>query len=62
MCACYSRGTNYPTLEKPGVENIAGCENQGKQRGLTHHWSWIKTLFKKKKKKSDDAKKDEKID
>ena len=27
---CYSRRTPYLALEKPGAQNIAACENQGK--------------------------------
>ena len=32
-------------LEKPGAQNIAACENQGKQRKLSDDWKLIKTLF-----------------
>ena len=35
-------------LEKPGAQNIAACENQGKQRKLSDDWKLIKTLFWKK--------------
>ena len=35
-------------LEKPGAQNIAACENQGKQHELSDHWKSIKTLFPKK--------------
>ena len=37
VCPSYSRRTHYPTLEKPGVQNIAACINQGKQRKLSDH-------------------------
>ena len=57
VCPCYSRRTHYPTLENPGVQNIAACENQGKQRQLSDHWKSTKTLFLKKKIHGDDAKK-----
>ena len=30
MHPCYSRRT-HPTLEKPGAQNLAACENEGKQ-------------------------------
>ena len=30
MHPCYSRRT-HPTLQKPGVQNLAACENEGKQ-------------------------------
>ena len=30
MRPCYSRRT-HPTLQKPGVKNLAACENEGKQ-------------------------------
>ena len=35
-------------LEKPGAQNIAVCEKQGKQRELSGHWKSIKMLFLKK--------------
>ena len=57
LCPCYSRRTHYPTLEKPGAQNIAACENQGKQCKLSDHWKSIKTLFLKKIITGDDAKK-----
>ena len=46
---CYSERTHYPTLEKLGAQNIAACENHGKQHELSDHWKSIKTLFSKKK-------------
>ena len=48
MCPCYSRRTHYPTLEKPGAQNIAAYQNQGKLRELNDHWKSSKTLFLKK--------------
>ena len=36
LCPCYDR-THYPTLEKPGAQNITACENQGKQSELSDH-------------------------
>ena len=55
MCPC--RRTHYnTTLDKPGAQNIAACENQGKQCELSEHWKLIKTLFLKKI-TGDDAKK-----
>ena len=48
-------------LEKPGAQNIAACENQGKQRELSDHWKSIKTLFSKKNNRRW-CKKDKKID
>ena len=42
VCPCYRRRTHYPTLEKSGAQNIAACENQGKQRELIDHW---KSMF-----------------
>ena len=48
-------------LEKPGAQNIAACENQGKQRELCDHWKSIKTLFPKKNNRRW-RKKDKKID
>ena len=30
MHPCYSRRT-HPTLQKPGVQNLAACENERKQ-------------------------------
>ena len=47
MRPCYIRRTHYPTLEKPGAQNIAACENQGKQRELSDHWKSVKTFLKK---------------
>ena len=38
VCPCYNRRTYYPTLEKPGGQNITVCENQGKQFKLSDHW------------------------
>ena len=35
-------------LEKPGAQNIAVCEKQGKQSELSGHWKSIKMLFLKK--------------
>ena len=35
--SCYSRRIHYPTLEKPGAQNIAACKNQGKQCKLNDH-------------------------
>ena len=60
MCPCYSRRAHYPTLEKPGVQNVAACKNQGKQHKLTDHWTSIKMLLLKKI-SGDNGKKD-KID
>ena len=34
-------------LEKRGAQNIAACENQGKQCELSDHLKSIKTLFLK---------------
>ena len=31
-------------LEKPGPQNRAACENQGKQRKFIDHWKSVKTL------------------
>ena len=31
MRPCFSRRTHYPMLEKPGVQNLEVCENQGKK-------------------------------
>ena len=47
-CPCYSRRTQYPTLEKPGSQNIVACENQGKQCKLSDHWNQFKHCFWKK--------------
>ena len=52
VCLCYSRWANYPTLEKPGAQNIL-CEIQGKQYELSDHCKSIKEM----KKKGDDIKK-----
>ena len=54
MCPC--RRTHYTTLDKPGAQNIAACENQSKQCELSEHWKSIKMLFLKKI-TGDDAKK-----
>ena len=35
MCLSLSVKTNYPITEKPGVQNILTCENQGKQHKLS---------------------------
>ena len=34
-------------LEKPSAQNIAACDNQGKQREFSDHWKSIKSLLKK---------------
>ena len=60
VCPCYNRRTHYPTLEKPGAQNITACENQGKQCKLSDHWQ----LEKKKhfeKIPGDDTKKTKRI-
>ena len=44
LCPFYIRRTHYPVLEKRGTQNIAVCENQGKQSKLSDHWKFIKTL------------------
>ena len=31
-------------LEKPGAQNRAACENQGKQHKFIDHWKSVKTL------------------
>ena len=36
VCPCYSR-THYSTLEKHGAQNVAACENQGKQYEFSSH-------------------------
>ena len=36
-CLCYNRRTYYPTLEKPGAQNITPCENQ------VSHANWVIT-------------------
>ena len=46
MCLCFGR-IHYPTLEKPGAQNIAACKNQGKQHEFIDHWKSMKTLFLK---------------
>ena len=61
MCPCYSWITHYPRLEKPGAQNIAACEKQGKQSKFSDHWKSIKTLFFKKI-TGDDTKKDKMVD
>ena len=50
----------HPTLEKLDAQNIAACENQGKQRAFNYHWKSIKTFFGQKI-TGDDAK-DKKFD
>ena len=35
---CYSKRKYYSILEKPGAQNIAVFENQGKQHELSDHW------------------------
>ena len=35
-------------LEKPGAQNIAAYENQGKQLEYSDYWKSMKTLFLKK--------------
>ena len=37
-----------PMLKKLGVQNMAACENQGKQHESSDHLTSIKTLFLKK--------------
>ena len=37
--------THYPMLEKPGAQNVAACENHGKQHQLTDQ---LKSCFWKK--------------
>ena len=49
MCPCYRRKTHYPTLEKPGAQNIAVCEKQGIKRGLSEHWKSINDPKKTKR-------------
>ena len=39
---------HYPMPEKPGAQNIAACENQGKQTKFSDHRKSIKRLFLKK--------------
>ena len=34
-------------LEKPGAQNIAAFENQGKHCEISDHWKSIETLFLK---------------
>ena len=56
MSPCCNRRTHYyPTLEKPGTQNIIACENQGKQRELSDHWKKNNAFLKKIP--EDDAKK-----
>ena len=38
-------------LEKSSAQNIAACENQGKQHELSGHWNQLKHHFWKKKRK-----------
>ena len=40
----YGRIT-HPKLEKPDAQNIAVCENQGKQFNFSEYWKPTKTLF-----------------
>ena len=47
VCPCYSRRRHYLTLEKLGAQNIAACENQGKQCKLSDHWKSVKRFLKK---------------
>ena len=58
---CRSGRTHYPTLEKLGDQNIAACENHGKQRELSDHWKSIKTLLSKKKMAGADAEKTKRL-
>ena len=51
MCPCYSRRNRYPTSGKPSAQNIAACENQGKQRKLSYYESQLKRRLRKKGKK-----------
>ena len=51
MYPCYSMRT-HPTLEKPDVQNLAACENEGKQ--------WKPRMMKRKQQRM--MKKDKKID
>ena len=45
VCLCYGRRIHYhPLLEKPGAQNRAACENQGKQHKFIDHWKSVKTL------------------
>ena len=45
-------------LEKSSAQNIATCENQGKQHELSGHWNQLKHHFwKKKRKTGNDTKK-----
>ena len=37
VCPYYSKRTHYPTLEKPGAQNIAVCEKQGQATRI--EWS-----------------------
>ena len=46
----------HSTLEKLDAQNIAACENQGKQRAFNDHWKSIKTLFFGEKITGDDVK------
>ena len=47
VCPCYSR-KQYSMPEKPGAQNIAVCENQGKQHKFSIHWKPIIISFWKK--------------
>ena len=44
-CALVIVGKHYPMLEKLDSQNIAACENLGKQRAFNDHWKSIKTLL-----------------
>ena len=57
VCPFYNRRTHFPTLENPGAQNKAACENQGKQCELSDHWKSIKCCFWKKKLTGHDEKK-----
>ena len=60
MCLSLSVKTNYPIIEKPGVQNILTCENQGKQHKLSDNQ--FKCCFWKKKIGDDANIDDENID
>ena len=59
MCPFYSKITHYTKLEKLGAQNIAVCENQGKQHISKDNWKLIKMFLLKKKR--DDTRKTKRL-
>ena len=51
--------THYPTLEKPGAQNITVCKNQSKECEFSDHWK-LKKILLLKNIKGDYAKKRQK--